>query len=318
VAQGGARAYPGFPPKAEEKTLSGDFSTSILTALEIVVLRRTGNTEYEIYGEPPKFYSDFFPASDAACPWKHSEALRLFLPEAENFFSLGRQGTVSSGIWREEGQATRGEALIAHALCLGEEKFLLIRLLGPEFASRARMLQTSRDNLLLRRFWSDPEQKSRDQSVDALTGLPGREDFLRLLKMLMQSSSSGEFSLLMLDIDDFGSFNALYGLAACDAALAALGGFLRQFLRNADTAARYRDVTFAVVAPTTGQFQSLRMAEKLRRNISEQSFGELPPLTVSVGCSTRRKEDEPEDLITRADLALHDAKKSGKNTVRMR
>jgi diguanylate cyclase (GGDEF)-like protein len=298
--------------------LSGDFSTSILTALEIVALRRIGNMEYELYGEPPKFYSDFFPASEAARPWEHSEMLRLFLPEAETFFDLGRQGTVSSGIWREDGQAVKGEALIAHALCLGEEKFLLIRMLGPEFASRTRMLQTSRDNLLLRRFWSDPEQKSRVQSLDALTGLPEREDLLHLLKTLMRPSSSGEFSLLMLDIDDFASLNALYGLPACDAALAALGGFLRKFLRNADTAARYRDVTFAVVAPATGQIQSLRMAEKLRLSISEQNFGELPPLTVSIGCSTRRKDDEPEDLIARADLALHDAKESGKNIVRLR
>jgi diguanylate cyclase (GGDEF)-like protein len=298
--------------------LSGDFSTSILTALEIAALRRIGNMEYELCGEAPKFYSDFFPASEASRPWEHSEMLRLFLPEAETFFGLGRQGTVSSGIWREDGQIEKGEALIAHALCLGEEKLLLIRLLGTEFASRTRMLQTSRDNLLLRRFWSDPEQKSRVQGTDELTGLPRREDFLQLMRMLMRSSSSGEFSLLMLDIDDFGSLNALYGRQSCDAALSALGGFLRRFLRKADTAARYEDVTFAVAAPGTNQIQSLRMAEKLRQSISEQSFGDLPPLTVSIGCSTRRKEDEPEDLIARADLALHDAKQSGKNIVRMR
>jgi GGDEF domain-containing protein len=60
------------------------------------------------------------------------------------------------------------------------------------------------------------------------------------------------------------------------------------------------------------------MAEKLRNSISENAFGSLPPITVSIGCAIYSKGETPEDFLQRADLALCAAKSDGKNMVRLR
>lgn len=301
-----------------------NLAESILQALDIAVLCRTGERQYTAYGQVPEFYTRMFPGEPGqpcTTPGKHSAMLDFFLGEAELFFARNQSGAFSSGLWQEDGVQTGREALMATALCFGADKVLIIRVLTDEFTDRSRILQKAREQLLVRRsLCNDVELYKQKARVDALTTLVNRATFQdSLLEEIERAATSGsDLSLLLLDIDDFKGINDVYGHLAGDSVLSTLGRLLRSFLRREDIAARYGGEEFAVIAPSTMQHQAVRMAEKLRNAIAEHGFGSLPPITVSVGCATYRRGETPEQFIQRADVALYDAKANGKNIVRMR
>lgn len=300
---------------------------SILSALDIAVLRRTGERQYALYGTVPEFYKRLFSTENgeaSVTPWQHSDMLEFFLDDAEAFFSRsqgGSVGTLSSGVWQEEGVQSGRLALLATAMCMENEQVLIIRLLSDDFIDRRRILQKAREHLLERRsLHNDLEAYRHKAHFDSLTTLYNRAAFMETLEdeALRVTKDGGDLSLLLMDIDDFKGINDIYGHLAGDTVLAALGQLLCKLLRREDMAARYGGEEFAVLAPFTTQHQALRMAEKLRNGIAEYNFGALPPVTVSIGCATYKPGEVLDSFIQRADLALYDAKKSGKNLVRFR
>lgn len=303
-----------------------NLALSILSALDIAVLRRTGERSYEMYGTVPDFYARLFPGKDGeACvtPWEISEMLAFFLDDVEAFFSRNTQSisSLSSGVWQEEGIQAGRLALLATAMNLGSEQVLIIRLLSEDFIDRRRILQKAREQLLERRMMhNDLEAYRHKAHFDSLTTLYNRAAFTEALQDEANrvSRDGGDLSLLLMDIDDFKGINDVYGHLAGDTVLAAIGRLLCQLLRREDMAARYGGEEFAVLAPFTTHQQALRMAEKLRNGIAAYNFGSLPPVTVSIGCATYKAGELLDSLIQRADLALYDAKKSGKNLVRFR
>lgn len=299
---------------------------SILSALDIAVLRRVGERRYEVFGTVPEFYARLFPGKDgkpSQTPWDHSEMLAFFLDDVEAFFSRNTQvsSSISSGIWQEEGIQAGRLALLATAMTLGTDQVLIIRLLSEDFIDRRRILQKAREHLLERRtLHNDLEAYRQKAHFDSLTTLYNRAAFMEALQDEANrvTRDGGDLSLLLMDIDDFKGINDVYGHLAGDTVLAALGRLLCQLLRREDMAARYGGEEFAVLAPFTTHQQALRMAEKLRNGIAGYNFGSLPPVTVSIGCAAYQSGELLDSLIQRADLALYDAKKSGKNLVRYR
>ncbi len=299
----------------------------ILSALDIAVLRRTGERTYELYGKVPEFYLRLF-ANEAGMPsvtpWDTSEMLTFFLDDAEVFFKRNegsKDGMLSSGIWQEEGVQQGKLALLATAMCLGKERVLIVRQLSDDFIDRRRILQKAREHLLERRMlYNDLEAYRQKAHFDSLTTLYNRAAFMEALQDEANriTRDGGDLSLLLMDIDDFKGINDVYGHLAGDTVLATLGQLLCQLLRREDMAARYGGEEFAVLAPFTSQHQALRMAEKLRNSIAEYNFGTLPQVTVSIGCAAYQAGETLDSLIQRADLALYDAKKGGKNLVRLR
>ena len=298
----------------------------VLSALDIAVLRRIGERRYEMYGTVPDFYARLFPGKDGGhcvTPWDYSEMLAFFLDDAESFFSRSMQNTssLSSGIWQEEGLQAGGMALLATAMHLGENQVLIVRLLSEDFVDRRRILQKAREQLLERRMQNDDLETYRHNShLDALSTLYNRSAFMEALQDEANrvTRDGGDLSLLLMDLDDFKGVNDVYGHLAGDTVLAALGRFLSKLLRREDMAARYGGEEFAILAPFTTQQQALCMAEKLRSGIAGYNFGSLPPVTVSIGCASYRSGELLDSLIQRADLALYDAKKNGKNRVQYR
>lgn len=306
----------------QEQTLA----LSILSALDIAVLRRVGERKYEIFGNVPEFYTRLFPGQDgepSAAPWEHSEMLAFFLDDVEAFFSRLTQNrsSLSSGIWQEEGIQAGRLALLSTAMTVDNEQLLIVRLLSEDFIDRRRILQKAREHLLERRsLHNDLEAYRHKAHFDSLTTLYNRAAFMEALQDEANrvTRDGGDLSLLLMDIDDFKGINDVYGHLAGDTVLAALGRLLGQLLRREDMAARYGGEEFAVLAPFTTQQQSLCMAEKLRNGIAAYNFGALPPVTVSIGCASFKPGEHLDSLIQRADLALYDAKKNGKNLVRYR
>jgi two-component system cell cycle response regulator len=123
----------------------------------------------------------------------------------------------------------------------------------------------------------------------------------------------------MLDIDDFKKINDLFGHPVGDVVLKGLVEEMTRSVREMDTVARYGGEEFVLIFPETTTEQALLVADRLRRRVAARLFSVagLPhPLgiTVSVGLASF-----PDDALTkrtlveRADQALYQAKRSGKN-----
>jgi diguanylate cyclase len=159
--------------------------------------------------------------------------------------------------------------------------------------------------------------------TDPLTGLGNRKYFDRSIEAAVQHAlASGEpLSLLMFDIDHFKSFNDSYGHLTGDQVLRLVGMSLKQTIKGQDITARYGGEEFAVVLPNTPIRQALTVADNIRRavmakELKKKSTGEiLGRVTISVGVSMLKPDDDTDSLIERADACLYVAKHNGRNRV---
>lgn len=167
------------------------------------------------------------------------------------------------------------------------------------------------------------QRSLRDLSVrDQLTGLYNHREFYRLLgEELARSLRYGhQVSLLMLDIDYFKRVNDTYGHLAGDQVLRRLPELIRGQLRASDIPCRYGGEEFGVILPETAGAQALEVAERIRSVVAGEPIA-LPDggslrLTVSLGIATfpggRANEER---LVSAADLALYQAKRTGRNRI---
>jgi len=130
-------------------------------------------------------------------------------------------------------------------------------------------------------------------------------------------------SLIMLDIDDFKSFNDTFGHPAGDAVLREVSAVIRSNLREMDIAARYGGEEFVIVLPETGIEGSSRVAERIRAEIADLRFpGDAgqptESRTVSVGVAELEAGcQDGAALVKAADEAMYRAKHTGKNRVEL-
>jgi len=157
--------------------------------------------------------------------------------------------------------------------------------------------------------------------TDSLTGLFNRSHLMDTLagEVARSRRHNRPFTLLIMDIDRFKRFNDTHGHLAGDEALRRTGFLLRDTIRNCDYAARYGGEEFVLILPETGPEQGVETAERIRKQVAEQemgSDGEPLRVTVSVGvASFPRDGEDPRSLMKRADAALYEAKRRGRNRV---
>jgi diguanylate cyclase (GGDEF)-like protein/PAS domain S-box-containing protein len=154
-------------------------------------------------------------------------------------------------------------------------------------------------------------------TTDSLTGLFNSRVFASRAQMEFANArrSRRPLSIMVIDIDNFKRRNDTYGHAAGDAALQTVGKILSGCVRLGDTAARLGGEEFALLLPDTKASGTVELAHRIRAWLAQQSQGHAP-LTVSVGVSSLTEEIESwEQLLRRADDAMYEAKRSGKNRV---
>jgi diguanylate cyclase len=159
--------------------------------------------------------------------------------------------------------------------------------------------------------------------TDPLTGLGNRKYFDRMIEQEVQNAlaTNQPLSLLMFDIDHFKSFNDSYGHLTGDQVLRLVGLSLKQAIKGQDVTARYGGEEFAVLLPNTALRQALTVADHIRRavmakELKKKSTGEiLGRVTISVGVSMFKPDDDTDSLIERADACLYAAKRAGRNRV---
>jgi diguanylate cyclase (GGDEF)-like protein len=292
---------------------------AILQQMGLTIFRRLGPWRYELFGKPSQAFANFLHLSAPSEKfWQQSYMLDFFLHDVENHFEQGKTDSISSGIWHETGSNHEEGGFMARAFELSGEQLLIVHTLGEEYQEKVRILQRARVNLLERRRLkvdlSEYKQKSR---LDGLTGLFNRNTFDDLLQENMNVSkrTGADFSLILIDIDDFKKVNDTCGHVVGDRVLSDIGQILQSVLRQEDAACRYGGEEFAILVQHATQNQLTKTAEKIRKHVEKHPFNELPHISVSIGCATYQQDETARIFINRADLALYEAKRSGKNRV---
>lgn len=126
-------------------------------------------------------------------------------------------------------------------------------------------------------------------------------------------------SFLMVDIDNFKSFNDTYGHLVGDAILKTVADAIRSNCREIDLIGRFGGEEFTVVLPITSKDGALFAAERIRRSIESTSiraFDETLSVTVSIGVASFPQDAKTnQELVDKADWALYRSKRTGKNKV---
>ncbi len=169
------------------------------------------------------------------------------------------------------------------------------------------------------------EKAQKASLTDPLTGAYNRLALdTHLNRLLERFTVTGEsFSLLMCDLDNFKGINDSFGHPIGDRVLKAFVLECQNYFRQDDFVGRYGGEEFAVVLPHASNRDAMKRAEALCKIVSGKQYlinSDQPDkkltFTASIGVATLRSGDTMESLIERADKALYQAKKEGKNRAR--
>ncbi len=183
------------------------------------------------------------------------------------------------------------------------------------FQELAPQIAVAIDRVTLKEKAGEFEQLS---VTDALTGLLNRRYMEERLLEEIKRSNRHDFpmSFMMLDVDNFKSYNDEYGHPAGDAALKIVANVIRETLRGADVAARFGGEEFSILLPQTTGEEAVAIAERIRSNIEHADFPHRL-VTTSIGVASCSAElCASADLVSAADKALYEAKRQGRNLVR--
>ncbi|SNR95790.1 MULTISPECIES: PleD family two-component system response regulator [unclassified Azospirillum] len=216
---------------------------------------------------------------------------------------------------------------VAKGLELGANDYLIKPIDRNELLARAR-------TQIRRKRYQDRLRANYEQSLsmaltDSLTGLFNRRYLSAHLPRLLDRSGGNAkpVSALMFDIDHFKVVNDSWGHGVGDEVLKEVAGRASRNLRNFDLVARLGGEEFVVIMPDTDMTQATLVAERLRKRIAETSFDVAAPVqkidvTISIGVAVtdgrldeEGKPESGEQLLRRADMALYQAKRSGRNRV---
>jgi len=152
--------------------------------------------------------------------------------------------------------------------------------------------------------------------TDSLTGLYVRRYFMVKLQEEIHRADryNKRLSVIMADLDRFKKINDTYGHDAGDRALKIISNFLQKNIRDVDAIARYGGEEFVMLIPDADKEAAFCLAERLRDELAKVELEDLPPITISLGIATYPSDStDLEELIKRADAAMYEAKKQGRN-----
>jgi diguanylate cyclase len=167
------------------------------------------------------------------------------------------------------------------------------------------------------------EDLRREATTDSLTGIANRRCFdMSLQTMSGDAMNSGDdLSLLLIDIDHFKMVNDTWGHATGDAVIQLVAATLAQSVKGQDCVARYGGEEFAIILPATSIDAAMRVAENIRTALARRLFvprdveETICAVTVSIGVACYEPGEPLAQWIERADAALYQAKKTGRDRV---
>lgn len=154
--------------------------------------------------------------------------------------------------------------------------------------------------------------------TDALTGICNRLklDEVMIKELARIRRGTPHFSVIMGDLDLFKRVNDNFGHLCGDQMLIEIAAQIVKICRLTDTVGRWGGEEFLIICPETSGEGALILAEKVRKNIESLSSLGFSSVTISLGVTTSKPDDDINTLIQRADKALYLAKSAGRNQVR--
>jgi len=178
------------------------------------------------------------------------------------------------------------------------------------------------DNALLLDSLQERRKYEHLATVDALTGLHNRLWLNSMFARELTRSQRGDdpLCLVMVDVDHFKEFNDQHGHLAGDELLCTMADVLRAEVRPHDMVARFGGEEFALLLPGTALEEARGIAERIRAQAAQaplpiENSSDAAPVTVSVGIAAAKVDDTLQSLLARADEALYQAKRNGRNCV---
>lgn len=238
-------------------------------------------------------------------------------------------GRTLASLYRDPTVAERHEWRLSQGQSLEDQEIALLRQDGqPAWAMLSvHGLSMDQQPALVAWFRDISEHKSLEAELrhlavtDPLSGVLNRRAFLKQASQEMARfrRHAHPLALLMLDIDHFRSINESYGQAVGDEGIRRLAAIMRTTLRDSDIIGRLGGEEFAVLLPDTDQEAALQTAERLRQTVAGANlltaWGRVQ-LTISVGIGECQHDDTAiEQVLGRADRAMHLAKHGGRNRV---
>ena len=152
--------------------------------------------------------------------------------------------------------------------------------------------------------------------IDGLTGLYNRKEIQSQIEKALADVKKEQFSLVMLDIDNFKQVNDTYGHQEGDSVIVALADILRNRRTGMmQSSGRWGGEEFMVLLRGTDASSAAYIADLMRECFANTSLPGIRPQTVSLGVTQAKEDDTVDSLCTRVDTALYRAKKNGKNRV---
>lgn len=210
-------------------------------------------------------------------------------------------------------------------LAIDEERFWRLLFASHQFATNVLLLVAQHMRTsgcaaedaasLVRKY----DRDIKAGSLDDLHNRKWLDDRLPRLVMRHQRSEDA-LSLLVLDIDHFGTFDETYGRSAVELVLHSLAAVLTASLRPTDLPARYGSEEFAVIMPNTPLKGAVSAANRLRDAMAATSVKlpdgrVLPSITLSIGAAQLAEDEDALGFLSRADELLYRARDGGRDRV---
>lgn len=153
--------------------------------------------------------------------------------------------------------------------------------------------------------------------TDTLTQVFNRTKYYEIMKRETERTKRYDhpLSIIMFDIDHFKKVNDIYGHAVGDYVLRTLTQIVKKNLRETDYLVRWGGEEFIIIAPDTDLKKAEILAERNRKASEKYKYDRAGTITVSFGVTQFIKDDNEETVIKRADDALYEAKRKGRNRV---
>ncbi|MBM7650157.1 diguanylate cyclase (GGDEF)-like protein [Bacillus ectoiniformans] len=180
------------------------------------------------------------------------------------------------------------------------------RILKPSYIYEVNQLSSQVDNHI--------KMLNTEIQIDGLTELANRKSFDFVIKKWMDEKT--RFSLILLDIDNFKQINDQYGHLTGDDVLKFLSSVMSKKASSDDLCFRYGGEEFGLLLQSQEADNAIELAEQLRQEVAARISPTGKPITISIGVATYQETDlEPYSIVERADAALYQSKRDGKNKV---
>lgn len=245
----------------------------------------------------------------------HETAERLFRNQVDQRFATLKVEFDTAAKDKENALLMRENNANQQALAQGKRASKLQNIVIALTVILAVLLAT-----LAMHQWRSRRRMHTLAMTDELTGVPNRRAVLSRLAPLLEHPNPPTCAMLIIDIDHFKSINDQHGHAEGDEALILVAATLREQVMEPAFIGRLGGEEFVVVLPGADYDKAYRTAERFREgvmSIDTRRWLQDRRITVSIGLTLSRESgDTPSTMLQRADSALYEAKRAGRNCVK--